>query len=209
MDKSKLITVEELLAWRDFDRLRRAWGLREIYPHEGFQGTRPITGCQCFSCIGKSLIKDAGRVERHNRRIEAPYKNEFYRVWLSKHSKKDGCDWNWSKEWTPRRTAELAMSARRATILTDFVETLRKNKDEWSLILTTRLVDLKNKQTLEEKIFLTSLLQIMIQLFSERAERDRQAKEVDELMNAGFDASLRAYVPPIRLASKREWTYIC
>lgn len=205
MDKSKLLTIEELTAWRSFDALRRSWEMREEIPHEGFAGTRYSITCPCFSCAEHSNKVDF--INRHNSRIEGPEKAVFYVNWKKTHGSLAGCEWNWSSVWKPSKATQEAQSRTRATILTEFVESLKKDKSMWHEALIHHLRKLTDKKTTVEKIFLMNLIQTMITLLNERTEREKEKKEVTELTSIGFDYSLRAYNPPInRTRHKRDWT---
>lgn len=205
MDKTKLLTIEELTAWRSFDALRRSWEMREEVPHEGFAGTRYSITCPCFSCAEHSNSADF--ISRHNSRIEGPEKTVFYGNWRKTHGSLAGCEWNWSSAWKPKRLEQEEQSRRRAKILNDFIGSLKKDKSMWHEALILHLNSLTDKKTTVEKIFLMTLIQTMITLFGERALREKAKQEVVELTSIGFDYSLRAYTPPIyRTRHKRDWT---
>jgi hypothetical protein len=64
-----MLSMEELLAWRGLDVWRRATGLREMIPHEGFHGTRSISGCNCCTCALTWNRTDAMRIEHNNKKV--------------------------------------------------------------------------------------------------------------------------------------------
>ena len=205
MDKTKVLTIEELTAWRSFDALRRSWEMREEVPHEGFTGTRYNVTCPCFSCAEHSNSADF--LQRHNARIEMPEKMVFYANWKKTRGSLAGCEWNWSSVWKPRRIEQEEQSRARAKILNDFIESLKKDTSLWYDALILHLNKFTDKKPTIEKIFLLTLIQTMITLLGERTEREKMKKEVAELSAIGFDYSLRAYIPPInRTRHKRDWT---
>ena len=176
MEQNKLLTIEELTAWREFDKLRRMWELREAYPHEGFHGTRYIRTCPCHTCTAASVRKGDGitaadYVKRHNNRIEKEPRDLFYKSWKLKHRSGQGCEWNWNQERNLVRTEQEAQSRVRAKILNEFVDCLKKDKEQWADVLILQLKHLSEKGPNFEKIFLLDLIQTMIGLINERATR--------------------------------------
>ena len=205
MDKTKVLTIEELTAWRSFDALRRSWEMREEVPHEGFTGTRYNNTCPCFSCA--EHLNTSDYITLHNSRIEKPEKEIFYANWEKTHGSLAGCEWNWNSAWKPRRVEQEQQSFARAKILNEFIGSLKKDKTMWYEALILHLNKLTDKKTTIEKIFLMTLIQTMITLLNERTVREKEKTEVAELTSIGFTYSLRAYNPPInRTRHKRDWT---
>ena len=64
-----MLSMEELLAWRALDVWRRENGLREMIPHEGFHGTRSISGCNCCTCALTWNLTDEMRILRNNVKV--------------------------------------------------------------------------------------------------------------------------------------------
>jgi hypothetical protein len=99
MDKTVYLTLDELLAWRDLDIWRRKNKFREMFPHQGFHGVRPIVGCECCTCATKWHMTDGERIEKHNVKIEGPLKEEFTNQWVLKTGSKAGLEWNWTNNY--------------------------------------------------------------------------------------------------------------
>ena len=211
MEQNKLLTIEELTAWRDFDKLRRGWELREAYPHEGFRFTRYLKSCLCHTCAALGVKRGDGitaidYVKRHNHRLENEPRELFYKTWKEAHGSLQGCEWNWNQERNAVRTEQEAQSRVRAKILHNFIECLKKDKELWADALTIQIKHLSDKSPNFDKIFLLDLIQTMIGLIGERTLREEAKKEVETKVAMGFDASLRAYVPPIyRTRHRKEW----
>jgi len=200
MDKSVFITLEELLAWRELDISRRKNGLREMYPHRGFHGIRAITGCLCFNCANKWYLTDLERVEKHNKAIEEPLKEKFFSDWILKNGSKAGGEWNWSKQYSSIKEAQINQSLARVAILKEFTKIIQNEREQWHGLLTTLLNSKRSND--QETSFIHKLFSLLNTLLQEEADREKKLRELKPSGNQ--DWGLRTFVP-IGQRIKKEW----
>jgi hypothetical protein len=191
MNKDTLLTMEELLAWRELDIWRRANQFREMFPHQGFHGSKPIVGCNCCTCATQWHLTDLKRIEKHNSAIETPLKNEFMTEWYMTHENKIGSEWKWSQHRSSIRKEELSQSKARAKSLKEFISILEKPRNEWTKLL---LEWIDSKKTETDMDFVYSLNHLLVRLLTEEVNRLDLLKETSK-QSITTDWFLRDHVP--------------
>lgn len=191
MNKETLLTMEELLAWRELDIWRRANQFREMFPHQGFHGSKPIVGCNCCTCATQWHLSDVQRIEKHNSAIETPLKNEFMTEWYMTHETKTGSEWNWSNHRSSIRKEQISKSKARAKSLKEFITILEQPRTEWRELL---LEWIDTKQTESDIDFVNSLIRLLLRLLTEEINRLDLLKETSKQPIA-TEWTLRDHVP--------------
>jgi hypothetical protein len=190
MNKDTLLTMEELLAWRKLDIWRRANQFREMFPHQGFHGSKPIVGCHCCTCATQWHLSDAQRIEKHNSAIESPLKKVFMKDWIEKYGI-TGSEWNWSNHRFSIRKEQFSQSKARAKSLKEFISILEKPRDKWH----DSLLDwIDSKKTETEIDFVYSLNRLLMKLLTEEINRLDLLKETSK-QQITTDWLLRDHVP--------------
>jgi len=199
MDKTVFITLQELLAWRELDVWRRKNGFREMFPHQGFHGSRPIVGCECCTCATKWHRTDGERVEKHNNLLEDPVKEDFTNAWVLKHGSKAGLEWNWLKHYGPVKEEQKQNSLLRALVLKDVLLILEKERFEWTGFFGNLL---KSKKNDEEKKLIRALIRLLFSLLNDEASRNKFIKGIKP--SGDEDWGLRTLIPTV-IRKKKEW----
>jgi len=173
------MTIHEWEAWREFDRLRFGWGLRELFPHRGFRGTVPHVRCTCARC---NMISDEKRVIEHNRR---------YKI----------------RNVKPSYEEDYLDSTMRSEILTKYVAAIKGDRELWKTKLIGLLDELLLKGLHKEKTFLLELVRLTIELIHDNTKRMESITMVQRRVQEGFVKSLRLYPQPL-LATRhgQGWT---
>ena len=176
---NQIMTLHEWEAWREFDRLRFSWGLRELFPHSGFRGTVPHQRCSCSRC---NMVSDERRVIEHNRR---------YKIRHGKASYEE----------------DYLESTMRSDILIKYVAAIKGDRELWKTKLIGLLDELLQKGLQKEKSFLLELVRLTIDLIHDNTKRMESITMVQRRVQEGFVKSLRLYPTPL-LARRhsQEWT---
>jgi hypothetical protein len=199
MDKTVLITLNELLAWRELDVWRRKHGFREMFPHQGFHGIRPIIGCECCTCATKWHMTDIERVEKHNMKVEGPIKEEFTNAWVLKNGSKAGLEWNWANHYGPIKEEQIQNSLSRTLVLKDVLLILEKDRTQWTDFFANLL---KTKKEEKEKKLIRELIRLLFRLLNDEVSRNKIIKGIKP--SGSEDWGLRTLVPTV-LHAKKEW----
>jgi len=199
MDKTVFLTLQELLAWRELDLWKRKNGFREMFPHQGFHGSRPIVGCECCTCATKWHMTDGERVENHNMKIEGPLKENFTNEWVLKHGSKAGLEWNWANQYGHIRETQKENSLNRALVLKDVLLILEKDRNEWADLLSAFL---KTKKNEEEIKLIRALTRSLFSLLNDEVFRNKCIKNLKP--SGDEDWGLRTLIPTV-LHAKKEW----
>ena len=199
MDKTVFLTLQELLAWRALDKWKRKHGFREMFPHQGFHGSRPVVGCECCTCATKWYMTDGERVENHNMKIEGPLKKDFTNAWILKHGTKAGLEWNWSIQYGPIKEKQKENSLNRALVLKDILLILEKDRTEWADFLGNLQ---KSKKNEEEIKLIRALTRDLFGLLNDEVFRNKFIKELKP--SGDEDWGLRTRIPTV-LSAKKEW----
>jgi len=176
---NQIMTLHEWEAWREFDRLRYSWGLRELFPHSGFRGTVPHLHCSCARC---NMVSDEKRCIAHNVRYKIRHVKKSY--------EEDYLD-----------------STMRSEILKKYVAAIKGERELWRTKLIGLLDELLQKGLQKEKSFLLELIRLTIELISDNTKRMESITMVQRRVQEGFEKSLRLYPTPL-LARRhsQEWT---
>lgn len=176
---NRIVGLHEWEAWREFDRLRFSWGLREQFPHSGFRGTVPHLRCSCARC---NMVSDEKRCIAHNVRYKIRNKKKSY-------------------------DEDYLDSDMRSEILTKYVDAIKEDRALWKTKLIGLLDELLQKGLQKEKSFLLELVRLTIELISDNTKRMESITMVQRRVQEGFVKSLRLYPTPL-LARRhqQEWT---